>query len=168
MIKIEEVCHCENMWENRLGFKIHPHTWKNLFNHQKETKLVEIQWKILHNIFPTNILLNRMGLKESEKCDFCQEKDFVEHAFIKCKRLHNLWEKVNKDISIKLNKTIFLSEKVILLGVEQEITGLSDTEVKFINTVITITKFAIIKSKMTKMNTFQILDHELILRKIEL
>ena len=79
LIREEEICYCENMWYNRTGQKLHKDTWKNLFKYHKETKLIEIQWKILHNIFPTNILLNRIGIKDTEKCEFCNEKDFVEH-----------------------------------------------------------------------------------------
>ena len=95
LIREEEICYCENMWYNRTGQKLHKDTWKNLFKYHKETKLIEIQWKILHNIFPTNILLNRIGIKDTEKCEFCNEKDFVEHMFVNCKRIDRLWENIS-------------------------------------------------------------------------
>ena len=76
-----DICHCETIWERKLGKKINENTWNNIFACTKEVKLQEIQWKIVHNIFPTNILLTRMGKEKSEKCEVCDEIDFVEHMF---------------------------------------------------------------------------------------
>ena len=83
----EETCFCEKMWENRLDRKLHDRTWQNLFTQIKETKLIQLQWKILHNIYPTNILLHKIGIKLSERCDFCEEIDVVEHTFFRCERV---------------------------------------------------------------------------------
>ena len=94
----EENCFCEKMWENRLERKLHPNTWKNVFIDNKETKLIQMQWKILHNIYPTNILLQKIGIKHSEKCDFCEETDVVEHTFFRCERLKPFWINVSKKL----------------------------------------------------------------------
>ena len=68
------------MWETRIGFELNSDTWSNLFVGMKEIKLIHLQWKILHNIFPTNIILKKIGLRQSEICDFCDENDVVEHT----------------------------------------------------------------------------------------
>ena len=47
----------------------------------KESRLRLLHFKILHNIFPSNILLNRMGIKDSERCDYCGEIDVIEHMY---------------------------------------------------------------------------------------
>ena len=100
----DETCFCEKMWENRLGKKLHSNTWNNILIGLKETKLREVQWKIVHNIYPTNILLNKMGIKSSEKCDFCDEVDVVEHMFFRCKRLQTFWTDVSKRIDNRVKK----------------------------------------------------------------
>ncbi len=157
------------MWYNRTGQKLHKDTWKNLFKYHKETKLIEIQWKILHNIFPTNILLNRIGIKDTEKCEFCNEKDFVEHMFVNCKRIDRLWENISHKISSKLNMRILLTEQIILLGVEQaDYLELTDIDIKFINTIMIIGKCAIIKSKFNNMNVELVFEKEMNLRKLHL
>ena len=168
LIKKEELCYCETMWENKLGNNLHPETWVNLFKNIKETKLIEIQYKILHNIFPTNILLNRIGIKHSEKCDFCNEKDYVEHCFYKCNRLKPFWDKISTIINTKINMKITLSEKNILLGIEQDHHNLNMEEIKFINSIILIGKLAIIKNKFHKIDIDLIFDREINLRKDKL
>ena len=120
----------------------------------------------MHNTFPTNILLNRIGIKQSEVCDFCNEKDFVEHMFVNCKRLGDFWEEIFKKISILLGKKIIFSEKTILLGIEQSNQKLGDSEIKLINKISIIGKISIIKNKMTKMNIKMIFEKELSLRNI--
>ena len=42
-----------------------------------EVKLRQLQWKILHKIYPTNTLLSKMKIKEHEECDFSSEKDDI-------------------------------------------------------------------------------------------
>ena len=168
LIKKEETCFCERIWQNKFGHELHSETWINIFNNFKEIKLIEIQWKILHNIFPTNIILNRMGIVKSEKCDFCDEKDYVEHAFFNCYRLESFWVDVSKRIGLKLNMRIKLLDKSVLLGIEQEFQHFSNEEQKFINLIVMIGKLTIIKNKMTKINIGLIFDREISLRKIDI
>ena len=91
LILKEEECFCSKMWEYRIGHKMNPDTWSNLYTGQKEIKLIQLQWKILHNIFPTNIFLHKIGIKPSDLCDHCQEREYVEHTFFKCERLQIFW-----------------------------------------------------------------------------
>ena len=43
----------------------------------KETRLQALHWKILHNIYPTNILLNRIGIFESKYCKTIFKRSFI-------------------------------------------------------------------------------------------
>ena len=165
-IMTEEKCYCENMWETKTGIKIDSGKWTDIFFHHKEIKLQEIQWKILHNVFPTNILLNRMGLEPSEKCKFCQVTDFIEHYFFDCYRLFNFWNYVSSIINVKLGKRINLSKYEILLGFNQKTYKLSNKDTIFINNLITVGKLAIIKSKTDVTNIKLIFDCEVEIRKL--
>ena len=167
LIKKDEKCFCEAMWENRFGYKLCPETWNNLFKNIKETKLLEMQWKILHNIYPTNVILKKIGIKQTEKCDFCNEIDYVEHTFFNCNRLKMFWEAISSLINKKLNKKIYLSEKSVLLGIEQEHHNLRKEELKFINLIILIGKLSIIKSKFYQMiNLNTLFEKEVNLREV--
>ena len=47
-----------------------------------ETKLLELQWKILHNIYPTGTLLKKMKIRNNDLCPFCGEIDSLAHFFL--------------------------------------------------------------------------------------
>ena len=51
----------------------------------KETRLRVLQWKILHNIYPTNILLYKMKVRDDRMCSYCNDAvDCIEHFFFDC------------------------------------------------------------------------------------
>ena len=152
LLKQEETCQCETFWERKLNKKLHVDIWKNIFKDTKEIKLQELQWKIVHNIFPTNIILNRMHIKETENCDFCGEKEFTEHLFFNCKRVEWFWKEISTLLSLKLKKKIRLTEYSVLLGIELDDNSdnLTQTQRRYINEIIMIGKLAIIKSKALK------------------
>ena len=156
------------MWESRIGRTLSPDTWSNLFAGQKEISMLQLQWKIVHNVFPTNIILKKIGIKESENCDFCQEKDYVEHAFFRCKRLEHFWDNIFSRINIKLSKNIVFNETSLLLGIEQEYQDLSFQEIGFINSICILGKLSINKNRMNNIPLEIIFERELRLRNIEL
>ena len=41
-----------------------------------------VHWKLLHNIYPTNNLLFKMGVKDSIRCSYCADNDYIEHFFV--------------------------------------------------------------------------------------
>ena len=166
IIAIKEPNFCEQMWERKIGNQVNENIWNNMFKSIKEIKLLEIQWKILQNVFPTNILLNRIGIKQSENCDFCDnQRDYVEHYFFQCTRLLHFWAYVSNHMSIKLNKKIILNKYNILLGFDQGDQMLTINEIIIINKILAIAKFSIIKSKHSNLNSIIIFENELRWRK---
>ena len=69
-------------WQNKLGVEITKEHWVLASKCSVEVRLRLLHWKILHNIYPTNILLNKIGVKNTENCDYCQQKDYIEHFFL--------------------------------------------------------------------------------------
>ena len=57
-----------------------------------EPRIVSQQWKLLNNIYPTNILLKKMGKVDSENCSLCGSKDYIEHFFVTCTVVKPLWK----------------------------------------------------------------------------
>ena len=162
----EKRCHCETMWERKMGKTLHEKTWSNIFLSTKETKLQEIQWKIVHNIFPTNILLTRIGIKSSEKCELCGVTEYIEHLFIECQRIGSFWEKVERLILSQINKSIKLNNNIILLGIEQDkqFEKLKLKEMYQINEILIIGKLSISKSKVNNLNLDLVFERELRIR----
>ena len=161
-----EKCHCETIWEKKLGKKINDDTWTNIFLCTKETKLQEFQWKIVHNIFPTNILLNRMGLEPSEKCETCGVAEFVEHLFYECQRLGNFWEKIENIIRSKVNKNVSITKNIAILGIEQleNYKTYTEKEIYEINNILIIAKFSIYKSKSKDLQIDTVFEREMEIR----
>ena len=74
-IKVAEP-HAIRFWKKKCNFKIENKTKttkKTCLPTYKCTqiRLWVLQWKILHNIYPTNIHLFRMKVKENNKCSYC-------------------------------------------------------------------------------------------------
>ena len=164
----EEECICKGFWRSKYDKDTHGSTWKNIFKYIKETKLQELQWKIVHNVYPTNTLLNRMGIKPSENCEFCGERETVEHLFFSCDRIKNLWLEVGKIILIYTKKKITLTEHIVLLGIEQDAfySNLNDDETRLINNILVIAKQSITYSKKYDLNINIVFEKELRFRKL--
>ena len=94
MIKSSSVPYVVQLWKNKLEVDINNAQWMNAINATKETKLRTLHWKIIHNIYPTNILLSKMKVKENQNCEWCDCTDFMEHFFVECKKVKHLWEEI--------------------------------------------------------------------------
>ena len=113
----------------------------------KEIRLKTLQWKILHNIYPTNIMLKKMGKTETENCVHCGVKDYIEHFFYQCTRVKQLWKEVQSVINAKIGQRINIDEQIVILGI---IEGLDQKKQKIANILILIAKMCISKFKYGK------------------
>ena len=85
---------CEyDIWQRKLAFEMYDKVWILPGLATKETRLHELQWKILHNVYPTKIILQKMKVTESNKCNYCADTiDFPEHFSFKCKFVLSFWK----------------------------------------------------------------------------
>ncbi len=56
----------------------------NLHKQTKDVKLKNIQFKILHNIYPTMKHLHKWKLSQTDKCSYCNQTETVSHAIFHC------------------------------------------------------------------------------------
>ena len=57
-----------------------------------ENKLRSFQYKLIHNILPTNQRLYKMNIKSSPVCEFCNHvNETLEHMFCKCLNVKEIW-----------------------------------------------------------------------------
>ena len=72
----------KGFWSRKFGLEIDEHIWSIPSLVTKETRLRVLQWKILHNIYPTNILLCKMKVRDDQMCSYCNDVvDYTEHFF---------------------------------------------------------------------------------------
>ena len=139
---------CINIWERRYGETIDKKHWQ-IVHSLKESRLKTLAWKILHNIYPTNILLHKMKLKESPSCEFCGVPDFIEHFFYQCQKVKKLWVEIEKELQSYLNCSIRITEKTVLIG-DTGSSGNNRRELNQINKIIAIGKLTVSKFKYGK------------------
>ena len=81
--------------ERKFDFEIDLDTWSRVKVVTKETRLKVLHWNILHNIYPSNIMLNKMKVTENNKYALCPDKvDFIEHFFCECPTVKLFWKNV--------------------------------------------------------------------------
>ena len=83
--------------------------WKNVPLITNEARLIALNWKILSNIYPTNIFLAKIGKARSSKCSKCDVEDYLEHFFFYCKSVKQFWNEVNSIIHVQMVKSVTLS-----------------------------------------------------------
>jgi len=80
----------------------------------KETNLRNVQYKILHNIYPTAVHLHKWCLRASPDCGHCQQVETIKHAIYDCEIAretlmnfkHIMLENIGIDISITQQEMI--------------------------------------------------------------
>ena len=132
----------------------------------KEVRLRTLQWKIIHNIYPTQILLHKMGIAENSNCKYCHQRDYLEHFFVECSSVAGLWREVNSMVARILNVPVGD------LTVQQKLFGVVLPEypkacVNKVNLVLLVAKMCISKYKYGQYsNLILLFNGELLLRKI--
>ena len=140
--------HCLELWKRKYNYTIQEADWTVAHGATKETRLRVLQWKIIHNIYPTSILLQKMGKRETNLCETCKEIDYIEHFFVNCNEVQALWKEVNNIINCWLGIRFPLDEKTILLGLNN--SALNKTQEKNINHLLLTAKMCVSKYKYGK------------------
>ena len=129
-------------WQNKFGINISEKDWLTARKCTTEIRLQLLHWKILHNIYPTNIMLNKMGISNSKYCDFCvNEIDYIEHFFYTCEKISCIWKCVENKIAAKFNETLKITVYDALIGLQNN--NVSASIVTYANHLILIAKMCI-------------------------
>ncbi|CAC5393910.1 unnamed protein product [Mytilus coruscus] len=65
--------------------------WKHVYVFWKPSKMIELDYKIIHNCVFTNVKLKKIGLSDSELCDVCnKENEDIMHISINCDELEDV------------------------------------------------------------------------------
>ena len=164
-IKNTTIC-SKNFWQRKYDIDITKH-FSIAKQTTTETRLKVLHFKILHNIYPTNIILHKMKIKENHLCETCLETDYLEHFFVECKLVKEFWKSMTSLIQRDINKNIDLTPENIIFGISatnnREYTN---REIKYINYVILVGKMCISKAKYGKVkNISMIFEQEWFLRR---
>ena len=135
-------------WQRKMNVTLDEKIWLIPYKVTKEIRLRELQFKINHSIYPTNILLNKMKLAQSNKCSFCADNiDFIEHFFFECNKIHIFWKSVEQFINLKIEEPVTLDCKSAMFGISEN--KLRKRDFDFVNHVILVAKMSISIAKKT-------------------
>ena len=121
----------------------------------------------MHNIYPTNILLNKMNARENDKCTFCPGTiDYIEHFFCECPIVVKFWKSVQQKLYRETGVRVELSVLTTLF--EQQNSTFPRFKIYYINHVILAAKMciSIIKKTETVNSLYIIFKKEIYLRNI--
>jgi hypothetical protein len=156
---------CISFWGKKLGIVIHEWHWKLPWLCAKESRLRILQWKIIHHIFPTNIVLKRIGVTETDRCTYCpHETDYLEHFFFSCIKAQIVWSKVEEIIMSVIEREIQLTVCDVLFGYNEPAVNADTLK---INHIILVSKMCLSKFRYgDHANLLFLLDYELRLRNL--
>ncbi len=80
----------------------------NLRKTTSDAKLRNIQYKILHNIYPTMKHLHTWKIKETPNCTHCNIVETTKHAIYDCPIAIDCWSKLNTLLSDRINDLTLL------------------------------------------------------------
>ena len=147
------------LWERKFEYDV-IELYRNNIKCTKEVKLRELAFKIFHNICSTNLLLHKIGIKTSNKCDFCLEVDYLDHSLVECMRLQEYWDQVIFHIENETGIQITNNTINKLFGINYSLND--KRSVQKANLYLLLAKFAIIKAKYYKIeNVFSIFVSEI-------
>ena len=125
-------------FETKLGFPI----WNLPQKLKMSTEIVEMNFKILQNIFPCGEKLFKWNIKQTDKCEACSEIDTIWHYFYECSCLEAFWQHFVKNMR-NMGKKVFLDRETAIYGV-------SDKSQQELNIHLFLARLAIKKTKKVK------------------
>lgn len=112
-------------------------------------KVKEISFKILHNIYPAKITLQRFKLDIDYNCEFCKShSETIPHLFYHCIHSQSLWSYVQHLIHNKTGHVISLQESDILFYFKD--TTIPTDLSLLVQTIIFLAKYHIHKHKFSQ------------------
>ena len=108
-------------WNEYLHEEISLDDWKLIhslpFSETKDSKLITLQFRIIHRIFYTNVALMKFKIIEHEDCNFCSaSKETIMHALWECTHVQTVWNCLINAIKEKYNIDIERNAKYFMLG----------------------------------------------------
>ena len=138
----------KRFWNRKINIDLDENRFILPYIVTKEIRLRELQFKITHNIYATNIMLQKMNVTLSNRCSFCRDQvDYLEHFFFYCDKVSHLWKEVESKISALTGKRLTLTVQSVMFGVL--IREVHKEYFKLVNHLLLVAKMSISIAKKT-------------------
>ena len=78
--------------------------------------LWDIQYKVWHERVATKTRLYQMNIKDTENCEYCQQRETNVHAFILCERTQDFWREISRFLLRLGYRNFRLEHKIPIFG----------------------------------------------------
>merc|ERR1711860_355498 len=112
-------------------------------------------------------MLQKMKISPTDRCDYCGEIDYIDHAFVTCIKHFDYWSAVNNWIKKEIDISIPDRTTEKLFGiVKGEHKNYKGKKVEIGNHILLIAKFSIAKAKFYEnLRPIDIFESEILKRK---
>ena len=107
----------------------------------QDVKLRNVQYKILHNIYPTMKHLHTWRIKNSPDCATCLIPETISHAVWECQIAQQSINNLKELYRALNNKSLVLDKKSVIYGIQNKAA---------LNTILTLIKRALILQREDK------------------
>ena len=76
----------------------------------------QVNFKILHNIFPLKHNLCRWRIMENDQCDICKETETTFHVLLKCNKVRIFKKIIGNLYYNQFHEQININEKALVIG----------------------------------------------------
>ena len=141
--KIEKRGNMETIYSRNFMFENSKVVWNSIYKQKLVSmfapKMLEFNFKILHNIIPSGYVLSKWNKNINSNCDICNTVETTLHMLYECQKIKKLWIIVSQCLGIDIKW------KQIVIGFP-----LCDDSEKICiyNNVITIVAYCIFKDNM--------------------
>ena len=99
LIKNDIVPTSQRKWHNELLINVL--NWENIYSSiykcTKDTNIRWFQFRLIHRILSTNVFLNKIGIKDSNSCSFCNNNpETLIHLFYDCPHVKHFWDETSE------------------------------------------------------------------------
>jgi hypothetical protein len=98
LITVAERPTSEQSWNDNSELLLTEEEWKTIYKMAykltKDTKLINFNFKVTHRILAVGERLKTWKIKDTDKCEVCNEKDTVEHFLVTCQEVLSFWQQV--------------------------------------------------------------------------
>ena len=110
----------------------------------RDTAIQSLQYKIINRYFPCNYVLSKWYPEHSDKCNHCQNIDFLEHYFFLCPNLEIFWNGLSRWWLSNIECTFKLTPVDVIFGI---CNPNDDNVISIINYCILMAKYYIAETK---------------------
>jgi exonuclease III len=114
----------QSKWNEKLDFLIDEPMWELIYCNYKnltsDTRILNLQFKIIHRLLACNFNLKIWKIKDSNQCSYCEEIDTIEHYLVYCENTYNFWKMVFNWWANNLRVYFNINTYEIVFGVPNE------------------------------------------------